>query len=177
MTKTKILPAVDQRVAVAEIARAWSQTIDSLLNTANLLFTYSQQANWRAIREQLQVDGVMGASVISMMLSIGRDPRLHQPSIKQLLPPSYNTLYLLTKLDDAVIDAKIKDDALTPALTVQEVRAWSNQKVSSNGNTAPNPSKDKFVLHLPNKFGTRDKDRLLKLLQSVAKQFPGVEVA
>ena len=174
MTKTKILPTVYHFVAVTEIARTWSQTIDSLLNTANLLFAYSQQANWRAIREQLQVDGVMGASVISMMLGIGRDPRLHKPSVKKLLPPSYNTLYLLTKLDDDTIYAKIKGDALTPALTVQEVRAWSISGGSSKGATTR--ASNRIVLQLPDKFGAHEKSKLTKQLEELAQQYPGVMV-
>ena len=75
--------AVPTKRAVTNIAGAWNKTIDALLDTANLLFTYSQQSNWREIREQLQTDGVMGASVISMMLRIGRDPRLQKPDVKK----------------------------------------------------------------------------------------------
>lgn len=159
--------------AVTNISTAWHKTIDALFETANLLYTYSQQANWREIKEQLQTDGVMGASVISMMLGIARDPRLQKPAIKRLLPPSYNTLYLLTKLDDDVIDAKIKDEVLTPSLTVEDVRQWTNP---SESRASAQTSTDKIVLRLPDKFAARDRARLLKSLQEVAAEFPGVKV-
>lgn len=166
--------SVPTKRAVSNIAGAWNKTIDALLDTANLLFTYSQQSNWREIKEQLQTDGVMGASVISMMLGIGRDPRLQKPAIKKLLPPSYNTLYLLTKLDDDVIDAKIKEEVLTPSLTVDEVRGWSTPSGSSKGGTTS--ASNRIVLQLPDKFSARDKSRLTKQLHELAKQYPGVKV-
>ncbi len=164
--------AVPTKRAVTNIAGAWNKTIDALLETANLLYTYSQQANWKEIKEQLQLDGVMGASVISMMLGIGRDPRLQKPSLKKLLPPSYNTLYLLTKLDDDVIDAKVKEEVLTPALTVQDVREWSKP----TGAATSNIPADKLVVRLPEKFSACDRARLLKALQEVAAEYPGVKV-
>jgi hypothetical protein len=166
--------AVPTKRAVTNIAGAWNKTIDALLDTANLLFVYSQQSNWREIKEQLQTDGVMGASVISMMLRIGRDPRLQKPAVKKLLPPSYNTLYLLTKLDDDVIDAKIKEDVLTPSLTVDEVRGWSTPSGSSKGATTS--ASNRIILQLPDKFSARDKSKLTKQLQELAQQYPGVKV-
>lgn len=164
---------VPAKRAVTNISAAWHKTIDALFETANLLYTYSQQANWREIKEQLQVDGVMGASVISMMLGIARDPRLQKPAVKRLLPPSYNTLYLLSKLDDDVIDAKIKDEALMPSLTVEEVRQWS--KPATAQASANNPP-DKIVLRLPEKFPVRERVRLLKAIQAIAAEYPGVKV-
>ena len=163
--------------AVTEIGKAWHKTIDALLETATLLHSYSQQANWREIKERLQVDGLMGASVVSMMLSIGRDRRLQKPAVKKLLPPSYNTLYLLSKLNDDVIDAKVKEEALTPALTLQEVRDWSKQVSTRNSSISTNSTGGKLVLCLPDKFGARDRSRLLKDLKTVVANYPGVEVS
>lgn len=169
---TQTALTVPTKRAVSNVGAAWNKTIDSLLETANLLYTYYQQANWKEIKEQLQFDGVMGASVISMMIGIGRDPRLQKPSLKKLLPPSYNTLYLLTKLDDDVIDAKVKEEVLTPALTVQEVREWSKPTGAATSTT----SVDKLVVRLPDKFSARDRARLLKAVQEVAAEYPGVKV-
>jgi hypothetical protein len=163
--------SVPTQRAVTNIAGAWNKTIDALLDTANLLFAYSQQPNWREIKEQLQTDGVMGASVISMMLRIGRDPRLQKPDVKKLLPLSYNTLYLLTKLDDDVIDAKIKEEVLTPAVTVDEVRGWGVSKKESQKIKG-----DRIVLQLPDKFSDSDKSKLTKQLINLAREFPGVKV-
>jgi hypothetical protein len=169
---SKTAVAVPAKRAVTNISTAWHKTIDALFETANLLYSYSQQANWKEIKEQLQADGVMGASVISMMLGIARDPRLQKPGIKKLLPPSYNTLYLLTKLDDNAIDAKIKDEVLTPSLTVEDVRQWSKPTGAATSST----NVDKLVVRLPNKFSARDRTRLLKSLQEVAAEYPGVKV-
>lgn len=171
---TSALKQVSTDHAVAEITGAWRQTIDSLLSTANLLLMYSQQSNWRQIREQLQTDGIMSASVISMMLGIARDPRLQKPDVKKLLPPSYNTLYLLTKLDDDVIDAKIKDAALTPSLTVNDVRLWSSRARQSKASSTP--QKEKIVLILPGQFGAVDRSRLTAQLNELVQKYPGVSV-
>jgi hypothetical protein len=71
-----------------------------------------------------------------------------------------------------VIDAKVKEEVLTPALTVQEVREWSKPTGTATSNT----SVDKLVVRLPDKFSARDRARLLKALQEVAAEYPGVKV-
>jgi len=121
--ESKVLVTTNE--AVVQITTAWNKTVDALLETSSLLVSYSQQGNWHSIKLELESSGVMGSSVISMMLGIGNNQHLRKPEVKMLLPPSYSALYQLSKLDDDVIDVKIKNDELSPALTVEQARDWA----------------------------------------------------
>ncbi len=175
---TKNVTTTDTDRAVVRIAGAWSKTIDALLDTARLLVTYERQSNWVIIKERLQVDGIMGASVISMMLGIGRDARLQQPEIRKRLPPSYNALYLLSKLDDAVIDAKVKEDALTPALTVEDVRSWRSASQALGTVSKPIVAQrlEAIKVTFPATFTQAQRNKLVNAIIKVARDYRGVEV-
>ena len=155
--------------AVSHITVAWNKTVEALLETSSLLVSYSQQGNWRSIKLELESRGIMGSSVISMMLGIGNNVYLRNPEVKMLLPPSYGALYQLSKLDDDVIDVKIKNAELSPALTVEQARAWARP-----AGRITRPPIDQITLSMPYGMDPADKAALISDLDLLLVKYAGV---
>jgi len=163
--------------AVSNITVAWNKTVEALLETSSLLVSYSQQGNWRSIKLELESRGIMGSSVISMMLGIGNNEHLRKPEVKSLLPPSYSALYQLSKLDDDVIDVKIENEELSPALTVEQARGWAHPLRTVTTRPAGSLTRlpaDQITLSIPFGMNSADKASLISDLDQLLVKYAGV---
>ena len=61
-------------------------------------------------------------------MKIVQDQRITNAAHAQLLPPSWGTLYELTKLDDAAFEAKIADGTIRPDLERYEIAPADAEK-------------------------------------------------
>jgi hypothetical protein len=64
---------------------------------------------------------------MSMLRSIIANPVLMEPKNRQLLPPSYNTLWTLTQIQEKVLEEKIAKKELSPNLTLEAARTWRRE--------------------------------------------------
>jgi N6-adenosine-specific RNA methylase IME4 len=69
----------------------------------------------------LEVQLPFGERKAQMLMAIARDPRLTKPQNIALLPPSWPTLYELTKLSDEELGAKIADGTISPNMEHRHV--------------------------------------------------------
>src|SRR5215467_5758063 len=63
----------------------------------------------------------MSADTAQMLMAIARNPILTKTDHGRLLPPSWRTLYELTKLDNDVLIASIKDGTINPKMERKDV--------------------------------------------------------
>ena len=49
------------------------------------------------------------------------------PVNRQLLPPSYNTLWTLTQIQEKVLEEKIAKKEISPNLRLEQARAWKRE--------------------------------------------------
>ncbi len=110
--------------AVEKIQSSWRISVESILATATLILKYSNREDWSDIQQQLNKDGMLKASVISMMITIAQSKILTNPDNLHLLPSAYNTLYQLAKLSDSELESRIKAKELSPSLLLKEARVW-----------------------------------------------------
>lgn len=123
----------DTENAVNEITATWHKSIDSLLDTAQLLLKHSLNNNWQYIQKELAERNIMKSSVISMMLGIAQNNALNNPKNRNSLPPAYNTLYHISQLSEDVIESRINEGDITASVKLDEVRAWKTmEKITSN---------------------------------------------
>jgi hypothetical protein len=57
----------------------------------------------------------------NMLMSIARDPRISNVEHAKLLPPSWDTIYKLTRLDDGTFADLIEDGTIRPELERNEI--------------------------------------------------------
>ena len=87
----------------------------------------------------------MPYSTISKLLKIAENTKLHSPERMSLLPPSYETIYELSRFDDDQLDAAFEDGKITPDLSRNELKTL---KGATNVKNVSNTSSDKVIIQI-----------------------------
>lgn len=130
-----VVSSVEVEHAVKEIGQSWNRAVESIIETAVLVHKYKKSKLWNDIKEQLISRNIMKDSVMSMLSGIGENSLLTSKENIPLLPPSYNTLYQLTRLGEEELERKLNSGEIHPELTVEEAREWTRSHT-----TKPRPS-------------------------------------
>ena len=108
-----------------KIAAAWQSSLQGILECARLLIAAKEGpkklphgGSERMVNKELP----FGPSTAQRLMKIGRDRRLTNPAHGPLLPPSWRTLYELTKLSDAEFNAMLTDGRIRPDMERDEAR-------------------------------------------------------
>lgn len=121
----------------AEINLEWRKSADSVIRTGRLLDAAIQalpHGDRMALYEGLD----FSRQTANKLVLIGRDERIAECAHGRNLPPSWRTLYELTRYDDAQWERAMNDGLITANLERQEVIAFRKQlAVSGRTNSAP----------------------------------------
>jgi hypothetical protein len=79
-----------------KICAAWQDSVRSIIKCGELLISAKDDLKGKHGENELP----FSSSTAQRLMAIARDRRLTNPAHMQLLPPSWGTLYELTKLDD-----------------------------------------------------------------------------
>jgi Protein of unknown function (DUF3102) len=107
----------------ARISAAWRQSVDSIIETGRLLLAAKadpkmQHGEWGTMVES---DLPFNRHTAHKLMQIAGDKRLTNVSQGKHLPPSWTTLYELTKLDDDTFDQKLRDGSINPEMKRKDV--------------------------------------------------------
>jgi hypothetical protein len=107
----------------ARISAAWQKSVDSIIKTGRLLLAAKADpkmlhGEWGAMVES---DLPFNRHTAHKLMQIAGDKRLTNVSQGKHLPPSWTTLYELTKLDDATFDQKLRDGSINPEMRRKDV--------------------------------------------------------
>ena len=114
----------------ARISVAWQQSVDSIIETGRLLLAAKadpkmQHGEWGTMVES---DLPFNRHTAHKLMQIAGDKRLTNVSQGKHLPPSWTTLYELTKLDDATFDQKLRDGFINPDMQRKDVARAPRQR-------------------------------------------------
>ena len=132
---------IDIDQACVLIGQAWHTTIDSLLNVVLLIRGYMDKKGFKTLELELEKRGLMKRSVFSMFKTIAKN-ELINTDIKHLLPPAYNSLWYLSKIEDKnVFMDTLKDSGRDTKLEVakQSYNAYKNQGKEKYQSFKPTP--------------------------------------
>ena len=118
---------IDVDATVPLFAKAWHSTINVMFAMLELIQTHQNRPGFEKLCETLDKDNIIKRSVMSMLRSIIANPVLMAPENRQMLPPSYNTLWTLTQLQEDVLEDKIAKKELSPNLTLEAARTWKRE--------------------------------------------------
>ena len=158
--------------AIGNIQTSWQKTVLSVLQTAQMLHDYSSRSDWSDIQRQLSDRGIMSTQVISMMMGIARNPQLNDPKNIDLLPPAYNTLYNLSKLDEDEFRDHIKIGDISPSLRLEDVRKWRNTSVKKK----KSPRSQSITISIPSNELKHCKNDVVNAIDRLSKKFPYLKV-
>lgn len=108
-----------------KIGAAWHRAAESIIEVGCMLNEAEDKLGppgFRELRKQLQNDKVMSGATISKLKIIAQNALLTAPKRVQLLPPSYETLYNLSRWDDANLEQGFSDGTISPEMQQHESR-------------------------------------------------------
>lgn len=114
------------------IGAAWRSTIEGIFETGRLLIEAKvalEHGEWLAM---IEAELPFSASTAQRLMIVADDQRLSNAAHVPFLPPSWGTLYELTKLPDDVLFEKFADGTINPECT----RADITQFLKKNRRTA-----------------------------------------
>ena len=125
---TSITKSTDVEIVINQITNTWNKAAEYILEVATIInkhATYNDSVGknkWREIREALIERKIMSQTTISNLCQIAKRQILYDNV--QLLPPAYNTLWELSKLEDKELKDKFKKGLIHPVLKLEEARQW-----------------------------------------------------
>jgi hypothetical protein len=113
---------IDVDRACDAIGAAWHTTIDALFKVVSLIRECIDKQGFKELQAELDRRGVMKSSVFSMFKSIAQNPALDL-KVKDRLPPAYNTLYYLSRIEDPTKFKKlISSGEISRDTTIEEAK-------------------------------------------------------
>ena len=118
----------DVETVISQITNTWNKAAEYILEVATIIntnATYNDsigKKKWKDIREALIERKIMSQTTISNLCQIAKRQILYDNV--QLLPPAYNTLWELSKLEDKELKDKFKKGLIHPVLKLEEARQW-----------------------------------------------------
>ena len=97
-----------------QIKTAWKEATEAFLQVGNLLIQSKIDLEHGEFLEMIENDLPFSPRTSQMLMTISSDRRLSNTNHGSYLPPSWRTLYELTKLDDISFKKSIKDGTIHP---------------------------------------------------------------
>jgi hypothetical protein len=138
MTSAKLpalVPTEDWQEWADRIGAAWRQMVGAIIETGRLLIE-AKAALPGQFESMVQLKLPFTPSTARRLMMIAANPVLSNRAHVHVLPPSWGTLYELTKLPAENLRAKIQDGSITPKLERKDVarlRDETRSEVSVDG--------------------------------------------
>jgi hypothetical protein len=111
----------DRRYFVAKIVAAWQKTTESIIDTGRLLIEAKAKIEHGEFEDMIDAQLPFGPRAARMLMAIAANPVLSDRNHGSVLPPSWRTLYELSRLDGQVLLARIEDHSVNPGMERKDV--------------------------------------------------------
>jgi N6-adenosine-specific RNA methylase IME4 len=105
----------------AEIIRAWQSSLHGIFDTGNALIEAKTSLPHGEFEAMVRTDLPFGLRTAQMLMKVADDRRLTNTKHVSLLPPSWGTLYQLTKLDDDEFAVRLADGTIHPEMERKDI--------------------------------------------------------
>jgi hypothetical protein len=109
------------------IAGSWQKQAGAIIETGRHLFEAKQELQRDEYAAMVGLELPFDSSVARKLLRIAASPIICAPGHTAKLPPYWTIIYDLSKLDDEVLLAAIKDGRVNPKMQRRDVRALRGQ--------------------------------------------------
>jgi len=126
MTAKQPLKLVQGNAAIDwrnRICAAWQKGVESIIETGRLLVEAKASIPHGEFGKMIEIQLPFKASAAQQLMAIASDKRLTKAEHVQYLPPSWGTLYQLTKLPDDKFEAAINSEDIHPKMERKDVAA------------------------------------------------------
>lgn len=120
---------------IERITAAWRSSLEGVLETGRLLIEAKAALAHGEFLPMIENDLPFGRRTAHRLMAIAQDSRLSNGTHASHLPPSWYTLYELTKLPDEQFEAKLANGEIHPEMQRKDV-AGINRKLSKAADEA-----------------------------------------
>jgi hypothetical protein len=106
---------------VSKIQAAWQKSVTAILETGRVLIDAKDELPRGAFLAMVQLKLPFNRITAYRLMTIAGHPILTNVSHVKHLPPSWGTLYELTRLDETVLLARIEDGTINPKMERKHV--------------------------------------------------------
>jgi hypothetical protein len=136
MTKTTAVSLadnvpIDVDATVPLFAQTWHKTVSAMFETLELIQKHERRPGFVKLCDALEEQGIIKRSVMSMLQRVIASPLLMAPEHRDKLPSSYNTLWTLATYPEDALEARLLNNEVTPALTLEVARQWKSETQTS----------------------------------------------
>jgi N6-adenosine-specific RNA methylase IME4 len=103
------------------IAECWQQSVEAVIETGRLLCAAKDALDHGEFQPMIEQNLPFGTRTANKLMAIARDDRLQKGLTVSHLPPSWGTLYEITKLDDPTLEARIADGTIRPDMERRDI--------------------------------------------------------
>jgi hypothetical protein len=116
-------PLIEHAEWTSRIAAAWQKGVEAILETGRLLIEAKAALNHGEFESVIQLKLPFDRRTAQRLMAIARHPVVSNAAHAPHLPPSWMTLYELTKLPPETLLPKIEDGSITPKTERRDVIA------------------------------------------------------
>lgn len=119
------------KVWAKRINGAWQKTTEGILETGALLIDAKADLPHGEFTNMVQLELNFSSPTARMLMAVAAHPVISNRYHGNVLPPSWRTLYELTKLPEPLLLEKLQDGTITPKTErreIMELRVISNEK-------------------------------------------------
>lgn len=172
-TVNEILPPVDMKsveAALSDITTTWRKTTEAILNTAVTLYKYQSSQDWFVISAELDKRNIIKISVQKLLVVIGQNRTLMDRGLRDSLPPHYNTLYHMSRIDSDKLRSLLNTGKINSSTLLEDVRKladkFSPKKKPASSKVAGQLISANIRIDFPEGQGTkRQINGIVKLLE------------
>ena len=125
------------------IGGAWQKSIDAIFETGRLISEAKAALPHGAFGKMIENDLPFGADAAQRLMAIAADTKLTNAEHVRHLPPSWGTLYELSKLDTETFTRRIKEGTIRPDMLRREVKTGGARSIMAS-REQPKASLDYF---------------------------------
>jgi N6-adenosine-specific RNA methylase IME4 len=104
------------------INEAWQRSLAGVLDAGRALIEAKAALDHGEFMAMIDNELPFGVNMVGRLMKIARNPELVNSDHSQILPTSWQTLYELTKLDDATLAAALADGRIRPDMERSEAQ-------------------------------------------------------
>ena len=107
----------------AEIVRAWQHSVDSIITVGRLIAEAKAELRHGEFSAMIRADLPFGPRTARPLMAVAQHPVIAKGTHASVLPPSWTTLYELTRLPEKTLEAKIAEGVIHAGIERKDVAA------------------------------------------------------
>ena len=112
----------DETIAWAERVKfAWRRSVEGILEAGAVLIEAKKALPHGKFQSMVESELPFSSHTAQRLMTIARDPRLSNPAHALLLPPSWMTIFALSRLSDAEFASAIANGKINPGMERSQV--------------------------------------------------------